>query len=140
MSKELEQQELNSSVAEIKLVKEWNPADPLRVDNLDPEKAHRWVDKKKLEQRKHEGWKPVAADKVNYPNPDTEESGGAAQYRDLVLCEMPREQAEERKEYYRRKTQAATMAARQNFEKKVRESGADFIEDRKPKKFYSFGR
>lgn len=125
----------------IAVKKEWQRPDPLRVDGKDPSKAYRFVDKNKLEQRKYEGWKPVEAGTVGYANPDSEDNSGKVQYRELILCEMPKEKAEERNEFYRNKTQAATLAARENFRKKAEKAGVDFIENKpKSSKFYSFGR
>ena len=121
------------------IVKEWQRPDPLRVNGRDPSKAYRFVDEKKLEQRKHEGWKPVNPDTVDYANPDTEDKSGTVHYRELILCEMPKEKADQRNAYYRNKTQAATLAAKENFRKKAERAGVDFIENKpKSSKFYSF--
>jgi hypothetical protein len=65
----------------IQITRDWNRPDPLRVDQKNPEKSYRWVDKKKLEQRQHEGWSRVDPDSVKHKNPDSSDSSGSPKYQ-----------------------------------------------------------
>jgi hypothetical protein len=107
----------------IQITRDWNRPDPLRVDQKNPEKSYRWVDKKKLEQRQHEGWSRVDPDSVKHKNPDSSDSSGSPQYRELVLCEIPKEQAEARNRYYQEKAKRSIEAATRQYHQKGRQLG-----------------
>ncbi|MCE1247442.1 MAG: hypothetical protein LWY06_12425 [Firmicutes bacterium] len=108
--------------ANIQITREWNRPDPLKVEGKNPEKAYRWVDKGRLEQREREGWSRVDSDSVKHNNPDGS-SAGAPQYRELVLCEMPREQAQSRNRYFQEKAKQAMEAAARQFHQNGRRLG-----------------
>ena len=74
---------------QVEVKRHWRKPNPLNVKGLDKNKSYRWVDKKKLQQKKYEGYETVDPKSVNYTAPDTEGYEGAPQYRELVLCEMP---------------------------------------------------
>jgi len=120
---EITREEKLEEARKIEVGHSWDRPDPLRVDGKNPEKSYRFVDKKKLEQRKYEGWKPTDPDTVSYPNPDGVSSDGAPQYRELVLCEMPRKKAEDRNAYYRNKAKRASEAAKTRYEMEARRLG-----------------
>lgn len=108
---------------EISITREWNRPDPLAVENRKQDKAYRWVDKEKIEQRQYEGWSPVRDDEVIHRNPDGNSYGQNKEYRELILCEMPVERAEARNRFYREKARRAAEVAQIRFHQEARRLG-----------------
>lgn len=109
--------------AEVQVTRDWTRPQPLNVEGKDPSKAYRWVDKDKIEQRKYEGWNPVDNDKVRYKNPDGEQGTSKTQYRELVLCEMPKEKAESRNQFYRERARRAMDSVQAKYLAEARRLG-----------------
>lgn len=110
-------------ISGVSITRDWNRPDPLKVENQDPSKVYRWVDKSKFDQRMYEGWSKTDPDNVKYANPDGAEHDGACKYRELTLCEMPREKAEARNHYYHDKAKRAAEAANSRFHSEARRLG-----------------
>jgi len=120
---EMSREEKIKEAGKVEVGRTWNKPDPFMVKGKDPEKSYRFVDKKKLEQRKYEGWVPTDPDSVNYPNPDGVSNEGAPQYRELVLCEMPQKMADDRNAYYHSKAKRASEAAKVRYEREAKRLG-----------------
>lgn len=76
------------------------------------------ADKTNYQKRIREGWEPV--DAADYPELKVElgldeEKVGHIEVGGLILCSMPTEMVEQRREYYRRRTAQEVESADQNF-------------------------
>lgn len=110
---------------DVQVTREWERPDPLKVEGKDPGKAYRWIDKKKLEQRRYEGWTPCRDEGVVHKNPDGTPDSGSKEYRELILCEMPQERADSRNKFYLKKAEIAGEAPRKVYEQHARRMGVD---------------
>ena len=113
----------NNSKPDVRITRDWTRPDPLAVENRNPGKAYRWVDKGKIEQRRYEGWTPVRDEEVIHRNPDGVSDGPTKQYRELILCEMPGKKAEARNRFFLEKAKRAAEAARVRFHQEGRRLG-----------------
>lgn len=88
----------------------WRPFKTLDVKKKDTAKRLRWVntDPANLERKQAEGWVFAQDAETVHDRPKGVDHGKGIgtlkQYRDLVLMEMPEDQAEARAEYYRERT------------------------------------
>lgn len=122
---------------EVSITREWQPPNALRVDDKDPSKAYRWVDKDKIEQKKYQGWNPVDEGKVKYAGPDGQQADGRVHYRELILCDMPKEMAESRNRYYQERANRAVSAQDRKFEEQARRLNMQtYNENTGRKKYY----
>ena len=95
--------------------------DPLPRDGF----SFKWVrtgsrgtaDKTNYQKRVREGWEPV--DVSEYPElvaeVGAEEHAGKVEVGGLILCKMPSEMVEQRREHYARRTTAEVEGADQNY-------------------------
>lgn len=111
------------STPEVQIIRDWTRPDPLAVENRDPAKSYRWVDKSRLEQKKYDGWMPVRDEEVIHRNPDGDPDSSTKQYRELILCEMPREKANARNRFFLEKAKRAAEAARVRFHRQGQKLG-----------------
>ena len=112
---------------DVKITKDWERPRPLSIENKNPEMAYRWVDKKKLEQRRYEGCEPVRDEKVIHHNPDGDRGTLTKEYRELILCHMPKQKAMERNRYYMEKARKAMEAAKVRFHREGKRLGIPTI-------------
>ena len=129
MSNQQTRVERDSDTREVfKRAEEWKPAGLLPEFKKSPGWAYRWVrvsllnqaDNLNVSSKMREGWEPVNI--ADHPElkfmvdrepklKDSIEIGG------LVLCKMPEEFIEQRKAYYRNRTEAQTQAVDNSFMK-----------------------
>ncbi|MCD4785361.1 MAG: hypothetical protein K8T10_16200 [Candidatus Eremiobacteraeota bacterium] len=127
-----EKEMVDPRTIDVQVGRTWQAPNPLRVDNRDPNSSYRWVRKDKIEQKRYEGWKPVERDNgpEKYASPDGSQTDNNYHYRELVLCKMPRDMAEQRNQHYRDKGTKALAAAKTRFRNEASRAGVELIEDR----------
>lgn len=118
-------------MADVEIIRSWERPDPFKIYEPEQGKTYKWVDKSKMEQRINEGWKPCTDGR----NKD----GENREYRDLGLCLMPKEMADERKAFYSRRANRANEEAEAEFRAASDASGFQSIgkiSTNKSKKYY----
>jgi hypothetical protein len=113
----------NESMPGIEIVQDWSRPKPLQVENTDPSKAYRWVSKDKMEERSREGWAAVRDENVKHKNPDGASNGVTKEYREMILCEMPRQAADARNRYYVEKARQAADSPERLYHQQARRLG-----------------
>jgi hypothetical protein len=113
----------NSENPRIEMKQDWSRPKPLQVENTDPSKAYRWVNKDKMEERSREGWTTVRDDSVRHNNPDGSSNGVTKEYREMILCEMPKEVADARNKYYVEKARQAADSPERLYHQQARRLG-----------------
>ena len=106
--------------------KQWQPASALPEPDKQPGYAYRWVrvstlneaDPRNMSAKMREGWEPVRIEEqpkfklLVDPNSRFKDNIGVA---GLLLCKIPEEFMEQRKNYFANKTRASTEAVDNNF-------------------------
>lgn len=87
-------------------------------------------DKTNYQKRIREGWEPV--DAADHPELMLElavgQASGKVEVGGLILCKMPQEMAEQRKDYYQRRTAAEMDSAENSYLRDSDERMAKFLE------------
>ena len=108
--------------------------DPLPQDGY----VFKWVrtatrnteDKTNLQKRLREGWEPV--DAADHPelmmDLSVGQTSGKVEVGGLILCKMPEEMSEQRKDYYRRRTMAEMDSAENSYLRDSDERMKKFLE------------
>jgi hypothetical protein len=113
----------NGEFHEVEIKQDWSRPKPLQVENADPSKAYRWVNKDRFEERKREGWDVVRDERVKHSNPEGSSNGVTKEYREMILCEMPRQVADARNKYYVEKARQAADSPERLFHQQARRLG-----------------
>jgi hypothetical protein len=129
MSNQQTRVERDSDTREVfKRAEEWKPAGLLPEFKKSPGWAYRWVrvsllnqaDNLNVSSKMREGWEPVnIADhpELKYMVDKEPKLKDSIEIGGLVLCKMPEEFIEQRKAYYRNRTEAQTQAVDNSFMK-----------------------
>lgn len=113
----------SKSSPDVKVGWSYEYSNPLNVFDVPDGKSVKWCDKKKMEERKYEGWVPVEPGTLTHINPDGQNCDGGVTYRDLVLCQMPKERVEERNAFYRNKGAMALEGYKQEYKDAIIKNG-----------------
>lgn len=128
--------------------KAWAPASALPEPDKQPGYAYRWIrvasqgqaDPKNTSSKMREGWEPVRIEEqpkfqmLTDPNSRFKDNIEVA---GLLLCKMPLEFVEQRKEYFDKQTQAQAESVESNF---MRENDARMPLFKERKSSASFGK
>ena len=109
----------------------WKPASLLTVTNKDANFTYRWIRKENLEKALLEGWalvRTVSSSKEGGPKPtlvDGSSLDSTIQKRNLILVRMPKTMAQDRNDFYAKKSRDLVDATQQDFNKDAKDAGAN---------------
>lgn len=89
---------------------------PLTVNNKDPKFVYRWVNQKRVDERKNRGWVVVESKSAEVPVGLTHASEGTKRFETLVLMKRPRELHDEARQKQQRRVKEQLDTVQKNFE------------------------